>query len=53
MRILAANVLRRSILVDAKDEGAAAFYRTHGFERLASRPLTLFLPLATALKLFS
>jgi predicted GNAT family N-acyltransferase len=42
-----------TLLVDAKDERAAAFYRKHGFEPLASRPLTLFLPIATALKLFS
>jgi ribosomal protein S18 acetylase RimI-like enzyme len=42
-----------TLLVDAKDEGAAAFYRKHGFTPLASRPLTLFLPIATALKLLS
>jgi len=42
-----------TLLVDAKDEGAAAFYRKHGFEPVASHPLTLFLPIATALKLFS
>jgi ribosomal protein S18 acetylase RimI-like enzyme len=42
-----------TLLVDAKDERAAAFYRKHGFEPLASCPLTLFLPIATALKLFS
>jgi hypothetical protein len=40
------------LLVDAKDEAAATFYRKHGFVPLASRPLTLFLPIATALKLF-
>jgi ribosomal protein S18 acetylase RimI-like enzyme len=42
-----------TLLVDAKDEGAATFYRKYGFEPLASRPLTLFLPIATAFKLFS
>ncbi len=42
-----------TLLVDAKDEDAAAFYRKHGFKSLSSRPLTLFLPIATALKLFS
>src|SRR5258708_39385657 len=41
-----------TLLVDAKDEGAATFYRKYGFEPLASRPLTLFLPIATAFKLF-
>jgi len=42
-----------ALLVDAKDDTAAGFYRKHGFAALASRPLTLFLPIATALKLFS
>jgi ribosomal protein S18 acetylase RimI-like enzyme len=42
-----------TLLVDAKDENAAAFYRKHGFESLTGRPLTLFLPIATALKLLS
>ena len=41
-----------TLLVDAKDDSAAAFYRKHGFIPLASRPLSLFLPIATALKLF-
>jgi ribosomal protein S18 acetylase RimI-like enzyme len=42
-----------TLLVDAKDEDAAAFYRKNGFTPLDSRPLTLFLPIATALKLLS
>jgi ribosomal protein S18 acetylase RimI-like enzyme len=42
-----------TLLVDAKDDTAAGFYRKLGFVPLASRPLTLFLPIATALKLFS
>jgi GNAT superfamily N-acetyltransferase len=37
--------------VDAKDDSAAAFYSHHGFLRLKSRPQSLFLPVATALKL--
>jgi ribosomal protein S18 acetylase RimI-like enzyme len=41
-----------ALLVDAKDNNAAAFYAKHGFIPLASRPLSLFLPTATALKLF-
>jgi predicted GNAT family N-acyltransferase len=41
-----------SLLVDAKDGKAAAFYRKHGFIPLNSRPQSLFLPIATALKLF-
>jgi len=36
-----------ALMVDAKDEIAAAFYRHHGFIALPDSPLTLFLPLAT------
>jgi ribosomal protein S18 acetylase RimI-like enzyme len=36
-----------ALMVDAKDEAAAAFYRYHGFIALPDSPLTLFLPLAT------
>lgn len=35
-----------ALVVDAKDETAAAFYRHHGFIALPDSPLTLFLPLA-------
>jgi ribosomal protein S18 acetylase RimI-like enzyme len=38
------------LVVDAKDEEAARFYEHHEFIRLVERPLTLFLPLATAEK---
>ncbi|MDE2341998.1 MAG: GNAT family N-acetyltransferase [Betaproteobacteria bacterium] len=36
-----------ALMVDAKDEAAASFYRHHGFIALPDSPLTLFLPLAT------
>lgn len=36
-----------ALMVDARDEMAAAFYRHHGFIVLPDSPLTLFLPLAT------
>ena len=36
-----------AMIVDAKDQTAAAFYRHHGFIALPDSPLTLFLPLAT------
>ncbi|CCV03612.1 GCN5-related N-acetyltransferase [Mesorhizobium metallidurans STM 2683] len=58
---LIVDALRRSVgaapaafalIVDAKDDQAAAFYRRHGFTPFLSRPLSLFLPIATALKLF-
>lgn len=53
---LLVNALRRAadseiaafaLIVDAKDEEAAAFYRHYEFIELADSPLRLFLPLAT------
>ena len=38
------------LIVDAKDEAAVAFYEHLQFRRFASRPKSLFLPLATALQ---
>lgn len=35
----------RALVVDARDEKAAAFYEVHGFERLADDPLCLMVPL--------
>ncbi|MFT4431827.1 GNAT family N-acetyltransferase [Caballeronia sp. 15715] len=35
-----------ALVVDAKDETAAAFYAHHGFIALPDTPLTMFLPLA-------
>ena len=43
-----AEIAAYALLVDAKDEVAAAFYARHGFEALNDAPLTLYLPLATA-----
>ncbi len=39
-----------TLLVDAKNDRAVAFYRRYGFRTLVSQPRTLFLPLATARK---
>ncbi|KVQ98754.1 acetyltransferase [Burkholderia ubonensis] len=53
---LLVNALRRAarseiptvaLIVDAKDEGAAAFYEHFDFQSLTHDPLALFLPLAT------
>jgi ribosomal protein S18 acetylase RimI-like enzyme len=52
-RSLRAEIPAFALIVDAKDEQAAAFYRHHGFLALQSDPLTLFLPLATAAGLAS
>ena len=47
-RIVRSEIAAYALVVDAKDEEAASFYRHHGFLQLATKPLTLFLPLATA-----
>jgi ribosomal protein S18 acetylase RimI-like enzyme len=57
--LMLVNAMRRAaqdaaaafaLLVDAKNDQAAAFYRRYGFRPIADRPRTLFLPLTTALK---
>lgn len=47
-RVLRAEIAAYALLVDAKDDTAAGFYRHHGFVPLDDTPLNLFLPLATA-----
>jgi ribosomal protein S18 acetylase RimI-like enzyme len=42
-----AEIAAHALIVDAKDETAADFYRHHGFIALPSSALRLFLPLAT------
>lgn len=39
-----------AVVVDAKNEQAAAFYQRYGFRPITGKPRTLFLPLATAQK---
>jgi ribosomal protein S18 acetylase RimI-like enzyme len=39
-----------AIIVDAKDAAAVSFYEHLGFRRFGSRPMSLFLPVATALQ---
>ena len=46
-RTVRAEIAAFALMVDAKDQPAAAFYRHHGFIALLDAPLTLFLPLAT------
>ncbi len=46
-RAARSEIAAYALMVDAKDEAAAAFYRHHGFIALPDLPLTLFLPLAT------
>ena len=45
-RAARADIAAFSLMVEAKDEAAAAFYRHHGFISLPDAPLTLFLPLS-------
>ena len=42
-----------ALIVDAKDDSAVTFYQRHGFRNFASRPASLFLPIATALQALS
>ena len=46
-RAARSEIAASALMVDAKDETAAAFYLHHGFIALPDSPLTLFLPLAT------
>jgi ribosomal protein S18 acetylase RimI-like enzyme len=46
-RAARSEIAAYAMIVDAKDEAAAAFYQHHGFIALPDSPLTLFLPLAT------
>ena len=46
-RAARSEIAAYALMVDAKDEAAAAFYQHHGFIALPDSPLTLFLPLAT------
>ncbi len=47
-RAIRSEIATYALMVDAKDDTAATFYRHHGFIPLPDTPLTLFLPLATA-----
>jgi ribosomal protein S18 acetylase RimI-like enzyme len=47
VRAMRSEIAAYALVVDAKDDQAAAFYHHHGFIALPSSPLTLFLPLAT------
>ena len=46
-RVIRSEIAAYALVVDAKDDTAANFYRHHGFLETPSEPLTLFLPLAT------
>lgn len=46
-RAVRSEIAAFALIVDAKNDVAATFYRHHGFIALPDSPLTLFLPLAT------
>lgn len=46
-RSIRSEIAAYALLVDAKDDLAAAFYKHHGLAALPNQPLKLFLPLAT------
>jgi ribosomal protein S18 acetylase RimI-like enzyme len=46
-RSMRSDIAAFTLLVDAKNDDAVAFYQHHGFRALASHPRMLFLPLAT------
>lgn len=48
-RTVASDAAVFAVLVDAKDASAKAFYQKLAFEELKSNPMSLFLPIATAL----
>ena len=47
-----ADIAAFMLVVDAKNDQAVAFYQYHEFRLVAGAPRTLFLPLATARKVF-
>ena len=49
-RAMHADIAAFTLLVDAKNEQAVAFYQHHGFRTLVSQPKTLFLPFTTTQK---
>ena len=48
LRVLKGDAKAFALIVDAKDDNILAFYRHQGFRSFSSRPLSLFLPIATA-----
>jgi ribosomal protein S18 acetylase RimI-like enzyme len=46
------EIASAAVIVDAKDDGAVAFYRKYGFLELPKIAMRLFLPMATVEALF-
>lgn len=52
-RTLRSDIATFAIVVDAKDETAAAFYKAYDFRRLTTSDRRLFLPMAEVARLFA
>ncbi|MDE2113041.1 MAG: GNAT family N-acetyltransferase [Alphaproteobacteria bacterium] len=50
-RSLRADPMVYALIAEAKDDAAAGFYTHFGFQAFESRPMSFFLPMATAAKL--
>ena len=50
-RTVRSDIMAFAMVVDAKDQAAADFYAHHGFVQFASKPMSLYLPLAKVGKL--
>lgn len=50
LRAAGADLAVHAVVVDAKDESAAAFYRHHGFEAYASAPNAMIAPIKRLLR---
>jgi len=50
VRVIRSEIAAWAVVVEAKNEEGAAFYRHHGFVALPGSPRTLFLPLASVPK---
>lgn len=50
LRVIDSDIKAFAMIVDAKDDNTVVFYRRQGFQSFSSRPMSLFLPLATARK---
>ncbi|MGZ5778376.1 MAG: GNAT family N-acetyltransferase [Croceibacterium sp.] len=51
--LAAAEIAAMAVIVDAKDNAAAAFYEHYGFVPLQQHPSRLFLPMKTVAQLFA
>jgi predicted N-acetyltransferase YhbS len=50
-RSLASQIASYAVVVDARDEAAASFYRRYGFQHLSQSGRRLFIPMATIARL--